>query len=34
MNELEELKTIQLMLSFVVVIVILAVAVTIGRYLG
>jgi hypothetical protein len=34
MEDLNELKTTQLMLSFVVVIVILAVAVTIGRYLG
>jgi hypothetical protein len=34
MNELEELKTTQLMLSFVVVMAILAAAVTIGRYLG
>jgi hypothetical protein len=34
MNELEELKTTQLMLSFVVVMAVLAVAVTVGRYLG
>ncbi len=34
MNELEELKTTQLMLSFVVVMAILAVAVIVGRYLG
>jgi hypothetical protein len=34
MNELEELKTTQLMLSFLVVMAILAVAVTVGRYLG
>jgi hypothetical protein len=34
MNELEELKTTQLLLNFVVVIAILAVAVTVGRYLG
>jgi hypothetical protein len=34
MNELEELKTTQLILSFAVVIAILAVAVTVGRYLG
>lgn len=34
MNELEELKATQLMLSCLVVMVILAVAVTIGRYLG
>jgi len=34
MNELEELKTTQLMLSFVVVIAILAIAITVGRYLG
>jgi hypothetical protein len=34
MNELEELKVTQLMLSFLVVMAILAVAVTIGRYLG
>jgi hypothetical protein len=34
MNDLNELKTVQLMLSFVVVIAILAAAVTVGRYLG
>jgi hypothetical protein len=34
MNELEELKTVQLIINFVVVMAILAVAVTIGRYLG
>jgi len=34
MNELEELKTTQLLLNFVVVIIILAIAVTVGRYLG
>jgi hypothetical protein len=34
MNELEELKATQLMLSFLVVMAILAVAVAIGRYLG
>jgi hypothetical protein len=34
MNELEELKTVQLIINFVVVIAILAVAVTVGRYLG
>lgn len=33
MNELEELKVTQLMLSCLVVVAILAVAVTIGRYL-
>jgi hypothetical protein len=34
MNELEELKTVQLIINFVVVVAILAVAVTVGRYLG
>jgi hypothetical protein len=34
MNELQELKTVQLIINFVVVMAILAVAVTIGRYLG
>jgi hypothetical protein len=34
MNELEELKTVQLIINFVVVIAILAIAVTVGRYLG
>lgn len=34
MNDLNELKTTQLMLSCLVVMAILAVAVTIGRYLG
>jgi hypothetical protein len=34
MNDLNELKTTQLMLSFVVVMAVLAVAVTVGRYLG
>jgi hypothetical protein len=34
MNELEELKAVQLIINFVVVIAILAVAVTVGRYLG
>jgi hypothetical protein len=34
MNDLNELKTVQLIINFVVVITILAVAVTIGRYLG
>ena len=33
MNDLEELKVTQLMLSCLVVVAILAVAVTIGRYL-
>jgi hypothetical protein len=34
MNELEELKTVQLIINFVVVMAILAVAVTVGRYLA
>jgi len=34
MNDLNELKTVQLIINFVVVMAILAVAVTIGRYLG
>ena len=34
MDELDELKVTQLMLSFVVVVAILAVAVTVGRCLG
>jgi hypothetical protein len=34
MNDLSELKTVQLIINFVVVMAILAVAVTIGRYLG
>jgi hypothetical protein len=34
MNELEELKTVRIIINFVVVIAILAVAVTVGRYLG
>jgi hypothetical protein len=34
MNDLNELKTVQLIINFVVVIAILAVAVTVGRYLG
>jgi hypothetical protein len=34
MNELEELKTVQLIINFVVVIAILAIAITVGRYLG
>jgi hypothetical protein len=34
MNELEELKATQLILSFTVAMAVLAVAVTIGRYLG
>jgi len=34
MNELQELKTVRIILNFVVVIAILAVAVTIGRCLG
>jgi hypothetical protein len=34
MNELEELKTVQLIINFVVVMAILAVAVTVGRCLG
>jgi hypothetical protein len=34
MNELQELKTVQLIINFVVVMAILAVAVTVGRYLG
>jgi hypothetical protein len=33
MNDLNELKTVQLILNFVVVMAILAVAVTVGRYL-
>jgi hypothetical protein len=34
MNDLNELKTVQLIINFVVVMAILAVAVTVGRYLG
>jgi len=34
MNELQELKTVQIIINFVVVMAILAVAVTVGRYLG
>ncbi len=34
MNELQELKTVRIIINFVVVMAILAVAVTIGRYLG
>jgi hypothetical protein len=34
MNDLSELKTVQLIINFVVVMAILAVAVTIGRCLG
>jgi hypothetical protein len=34
MNELNELKTVQLIINFLVVMAVLAVAVTVGRYLG
>ena len=34
MNDLNELETVQLIINFVVVVAILAVAVTVGRYLG
>jgi hypothetical protein len=34
MNDLNELKTVQLIINLVVVMAILAVAVTVGRYLG